>query len=106
MEEKVLNDVLAWSRAIALNPRLAMPYLELADYHFAAGDIPQAARYLAAYDQLARPSARSLWLGLRIEHRYGNKDAVASKALALTKLFPYSRENLEYQEWLKNGRQP
>ncbi|MFA5494151.1 MAG: type IV pilus biogenesis/stability protein PilW [Porticoccaceae bacterium] len=95
----------AWSRAIVLNPRLAQPYLELAEYHLGRDEYPQAGRYLAAFDSLARPSARSLWLGLRIERRFGNKDAVASKALALSKLFPYSQENLEYQEWLRHEQQ-
>ncbi|MCK9564121.1 MAG: type IV pilus biogenesis/stability protein PilW [Bacteroidales bacterium] len=92
----------AWNRAIALNPRLSTPYLELADYQFREGDYPEARRYLAAYDSLTRPTARSLWLGLRLEHRFGNRDGVASKALALSKLFPYSQEYLEYQEWLEN----
>lgn len=97
--------VQAWNRAVVLNPRLAQPYLELAEYHVARDDYPEAGRYLAAFDSLAMPSARSLWLGLRIEHRFGNKDAVASKALALSKLFPYSQENLEYQEWLRHEQQ-
>ena len=92
----------AWSRAIALDPRLPLPYLELADYQYRLRDYPQARRYLAGYDNLAGPSARSLWLGLRLEHHFGNRDGVASKALALSKLFPYSQEYLEYQEWLEN----
>jgi len=96
----------AWSRAIALNPRLAAPYLELADYHFKAGDYPLAQRMLSAHDSLSRPSARSLWLGLRIEHQFGNRDAVASKGLALEKLYPYSSENLEYKQWQANGQKP
>lgn len=99
LEEEAVE---AWSRAIALQPRLPAPYLELADYYHRTGDYPQARRYLAAYDSLAAPSARSIWLGLRLEHRFGNQDGVASKALALTKLFPYSQEYLEYQEWLAN----
>lgn len=101
LEEEAVE---AWSRAIALNPRLSAPYLELADYQFGKGDYPLARRYLEAYDSLARPSARSLWLGLRLERRFGNQDGVASKGLALSKLFPYSQENLEYQEWLENDQ--
>ena len=50
--------------------------------------------------------ARSLWLGLRIEHRFGNRDGVASKGLALEKLYPYSSETLEYKQWLANGQKP
>ena len=92
----------AWNRAIALTPRYALPYLELGELHLRRGDPGQARRYLDAYDQLAPPAARSLWLAVRVAHQLGDRDAKASKGLALEKLFPDSRERGEYQEWLKN----
>lgn len=92
----------AWERAVALRPDLDAAYLELAEYHFAQQDYPQAKRYLAAYGQLAEPSARSLWLGVRVEAAFGNANGVASKGLALRKLFPYAEETLEYQQWLEH----
>lgn len=92
----------AWERAIALRPDLEAAYLELAEYHFARQDYPQAKRYLAAHGRLAEPSARSLWLGVRVEAAFGNANGVASKGLALRKLFPYAEETLEYQQWLEH----
>ena len=91
----------AWEKAATLNADLPEPFLELATAYFSAKDFPRAKRYLERYDQLSKPSPRALWLALRLEDTFGNKDAVASKALALTKLFPYSKEALEYKAWLK-----
>lgn len=94
----------AWRRALALNPRLTTPYLELASHYLAQEDYVQARRMLGEYNDRAQPSARSLWLGVRIEHTFGNRDARESQAMALQKLFPYSSEALEYQQWLSDGR--
>lgn len=94
----------AWTRALALQPRLSPAYIELAEYYFEQKDYPKARQLLAGFDNLSRPTSRSLWLSIRLENIFGNRDARASKGLALKKLFPYSKENLEYQEWLKNER--
>ena len=53
------------------------------------------------YSLLAQPTAKSLWLAVRIEDSFGNRDAAASQGLKLKNLFPYSSESLEYQKWLK-----
>lgn len=89
----------AWERAIALDPALPAPYLELAEYHFERKDYPLAKRLLDAHGQLAKPSARSLWLEIRVEDAFGNSDGVASKGLALRKLFPYAEETVAYRQW-------
>lgn len=89
----------AWERAIALDPALAGPYLELAEYHFERKDYPLAKRFLNAHGRLAKPSARSLWLEIRVEDAFGNGDGVASKGLALRKLFPYAEETVQYRQW-------
>ncbi|OUS03682.1 type IV pilus biogenesis/stability protein PilW [Gammaproteobacteria bacterium 54_18_T64] len=91
----------AWMKALRLSPKLASPYLELAEVYFDTGDYPKAKRFLDRYEELSQPSPRGLWLAVRLEHAFGNKDAEASKALALRNLFPYAKETLEYKEWLK-----
>lgn len=96
----------AWEKAIKLNPKLTGPFLELAEVYFKAGDYPKTKRYLEHYETLSKPSPRALWLAVRLEHAFGNKDGVASKALALRNMFPYSEETLEYKAWLKAQETP
>jgi type IV pilus assembly protein PilF len=92
----------AFTRAIALNPRYAQPYLELAEHYYLQKDFKNARNYLNEFDKLARTDAKGLWLAVRLADHFGDKDRMASKGLALEKLFPHSRENLEYQKWLKH----
>jgi type IV pilus assembly protein PilF len=95
----------AWERALALDKELPGPYLELANMYFERGDFPEAKRYLDRHAQLAQPSARSLWLAVRLEDAFGNADGVASKGMALRNLFPYSREAIAYQKWVQDRGQ-
>ncbi|MBV1933013.1 MAG: type IV pilus biogenesis/stability protein PilW [Porticoccaceae bacterium] len=92
----------AWGKSINIDPNMVPSYLALATAYFDNNDLPRAKRYLEKYDELAGPRASALWLGVRLEQAFGNRDAVASKALALEKMFPYSQQYLDYQEWQKN----
>jgi type IV pilus assembly protein PilF len=100
---KTQEAVKAWQKSITLNPRMADPYFNLATVFFNQNNLPQAKQHLDAYNGLVGPTAWGLWLGVRLERAFNNSDGEASKGLALQKLFPYSQENLEYQEWLKAG---
>jgi type IV pilus assembly protein PilF len=91
----------SFEKSSQLEPKFAPPYLEAAEIYFAQQRLPTAKRALDQHSALAQLSAKSLWLSLRIEHSFGNRDAVASQGLKLKNLFPYSNENLEYQKWLK-----
>lgn len=95
----------AWIKAIALEPGYGMPYLELGEHFYNLQDYEKARGYLEYYDKTTRPQARSLWLDVRLSQHFGDRDRQASKGLALEKLFPGSRENQEYQEWLKHEAQ-
>ena len=48
--------------------------------------------YLQRYQQVARHTAKSLWLGIQIEQELGDKDAVSSYVLQLKNNFPDSQE--------------
>ncbi|ACR12073.1 type IV pilus biogenesis/stability protein PilW [Teredinibacter turnerae T7901] len=87
----------AFAHALNLDPRQAEAALELADMAFASRDYTKAARFLAQFDSSARQNPRSLWLGIRLERIFGNKDKEASYVLALKNLYPYSKEYLEYK---------
>jgi len=84
-----------------LEPRRAQSALELAEIAFTARDYSKANKYLEQFSKSARHEPRSLWLGVRIERIFGNKDKEASYALALKNLYPYSQEYLDYKRFLE-----
>lgn len=96
--------IAAFKHALNLNANFAPAALELADKMFARGEFPEAKRYLDLFTKGSRQNARSLWLGIRIERTFGNKDKEASYALALRNLHPYSREFLEYKKLLDSEK--
>lgn len=102
---KLGNNVRAetvFKHASVLNRELAAPLIELAELSLQQQKYADAKNYLDRYTALTRTTARSLLLGIRIERTFGNKDAEASYALALKNLYPYSREYLEYKQYLSD----
>ncbi|MFL0810740.1 MAG: type IV pilus biogenesis/stability protein PilW [Agarilytica sp.] len=93
-----LRAIRSYEHALNINPNFAPAALELAHKKFAAEEFPLAKRYLDSFAKNARQSARSLWLGIRIERIFENKDKEASYVLALKNLHPYSREYLQYKQ--------
>lgn len=85
-------------RALMLNRVQPRSAFELADLYFRAGDFPRAKQYFDAYNGMAQPTARSLWLGVRLSRVLGDQDQLASYALALKNLFPDSPEYRLYQD--------
>ena len=75
-----------------------MALLELAELKFDDGDYSRAKHYLDRFSERNRQVPQSLWLGVRIEKIFGNRDKERSYALALKNLFPYSDETLKYQK--------
>lgn len=100
-----MRALAAFQHALNLNPRLAPAAIELAEYSFAERDYASAKKYL---DQFVRSNnrqtPRSLWLGIRIERIFGNKDKEASYALALKNMHPYSKEYLEYKNLIEENQ--
>lgn len=90
----------AFEHALNLNDRLAAASIELAEMRFVEGDYASSKKYLDQFTSNAKPTARSLLLGVKIERVFGNKDNEASNALALKNMYPYSKEYLEYKKML------
>ncbi|SMF58172.1 type IV pilus assembly protein PilF [Alteromonadaceae bacterium Bs31] len=93
----------AFEHALNLETRQAEASLELADLSFAERDYASAKKHLDQFSDAARHTPRSLWLGIRIERIFGNKDKEASYALALKNLYPYSQEYLDYKRFLEQN---
>ena len=91
----------AFEHSLNINSQLSLSMVELAELYFAEQNYALAKKYLDQYTSVAKPSPKSLWLGIRIERIFGNKDKEASYALALRNLHPYSKEYLEYKTLLE-----
>lgn len=92
-----------FEHTLNLNSRHVGAAIELADLAFANREYSEAKKYLDTYSTNARKkNARSLWLGIRIERIFGNRDKEASYAIALKNLHPYSNEYLEYKRFTDN----
>ncbi len=89
-----------FEQSFRLNPRSGSALIELATLEFKDRNYAQAKNYLDRLARVSRQSPRSLWLGIRLERIFGNKDKEASLALALKNLYPYSVEYLEYKRLL------
>lgn len=86
--------------ALALDSESTVAMVELAEINFNRGDYPEAKKYIDMYGEHSRHSARTLWLGIRLERIFGNRDREVSYALALKNLHPYSQEYLRYKQSL------
>lgn len=93
----------AFQHSLNLDPRMAQSALELAELSFNERDYTAAKRYLSQFSDTTRQVPRSLWLGIRIERIFGNKDKEASYALALKNLYPYSQEYLDYKRFIEQN---
>lgn len=78
--------------ALKVRPNQAQALYQMADLSYVRGDYGEAKRYLGRLTQLAQPTAESLWLGVRVERRLGDRNSEASYALQLRRRFPNSRE--------------
>lgn len=79
-------------RALRIDPKLAVAQLQFAQLRYRQGRFAEARRALAQHAALARPSAESLWLALRVERRLGDRAAQQSYAIQLRRRFPNSSE--------------
>lgn len=97
----------AFQRALRIDSNIAGANLEMADINFQRQNMPAAQAYYKRYLKLTpdqSQTARSLWLGIRIERQLGDHNALASYELALQRLYPGSPEHKAYQASLKPGR--
>lgn len=79
-------------QALKVRPMQPQALYQLADIAYARGDYTRSKDYLVRLEQIASPTAETLWLGLRVERRLGDRNAEASYAAQLRRGFPDSKE--------------
>ena len=97
----------AFTRGLNLDASLAMATLYMAELQFDQKNYEGARSLYRRYLQLTRDvsqTAQSLWLGIRLERRFGDRDALASYELALKRLYPESPEFQQYQTTLRTDK--
>lgn len=89
-------------RALEINPRIPSALLQMCRLSYEHEKYLSARGYLQRYQEVARHTPESLWLGIRIERELGDKNAVASYGLLLKNNFPDSEETALYMETGQN----
>jgi len=91
-------------KALNRNNKLPTALIEMADAEFGQKRYRRAYSYIQRYEEVSKPTAKSLWLALRIAHFQKNKDDLASYAIKLEQLFPDSEETATYldnrKQWM------
>jgi len=80
------------TKSLKLQPDNPNTVLKMAGLYFRQGRLMEAQRLLTRHAELARPTAESLWLNLRLERKLGDRAQEAAYGLQLRKNFPDSNE--------------
>lgn len=81
-----------YNKALKLQPDYGLAIIKLADLNFRQGNLKEAQRLLTRYQEVSQPTSESLWLGVRLERKLGDKNQEAAYNLQLRKRFPDSPE--------------
>lgn len=81
-----------YRRALELRPTLPEALIRMSELSFENKKYLSARGYLERYLENSKHTAKSLWLGIQIEQKLGDHDAVSSYALLLRNTFPDSKE--------------
>lgn len=93
-----------YRRALAIRPNFAVALLQMAELEFKAGNYLPARGFLERFQQVARPTAASLWLLVQIESALGNSGLSADYARRLKTDFPTSLETKALLEFEKKNK--
>ena len=91
--EQVDEAEIQFRRAVALQQNNPVAMLGLAEVAYRKGELASARDQLIALHRRNEPTAQSVWLGLRVERRLGNRAAEASYAAQLRGRFNDSPEH-------------
>jgi type IV pilus assembly protein PilF len=79
-------------RALQHNKQFPVALIQMAKVSYETGDMEAARDFLNRYHNSAQSTAESLWLGVQIEQKLGNRNAVADYSMQLKGRFPDSSE--------------
>lgn len=80
------------NKALELNPQLPTALVNMAEIRFEQGSYLSSRGFLQRFESVSSHSAESLWLGIRIERKLGDKNAEANYKKQLQSKFPKSEQ--------------
>jgi len=86
-----------FQRALKINPSDPRAILQMGEIRYRQGAFDEAQRYMRRFEQVSPSNAESLWLGLRIERKLGQRMNEASLASQLRRRFPGSPQYQKLQ---------
>ena len=92
VNNQIENSKKYFRQALQLNPRIPQALLKMSEINFEEKNYLSARAYLQRYQENIPHNAKTLLLGIRIEKKLGDKDAVSSYELLLKNSFPDSDE--------------
>jgi len=82
----------SFRKALRFNTRLEKSLLHLAQLSFDNQSFLSSYAFYQRYLEVGKQTPQSLWLGILLEKRKGNKNAISSYSLVLKNKFPLSKE--------------
>ena len=86
-----------FQRALRMEPDEPGSLLQLGQIRYRQGSLEDARKLVSRYNRIVEPTAESLWLGLRVERKLGERAAESSYANQLRRRFAASREYQQLQ---------
>ena len=93
-------------KALQVDPKAPIALREMARLNYHGGHYLNARAYLQRYAAVAPQTPDTLWLGIRIERKLGDQNAVASYSLLLKNKFPDSEQARKLIESEHNEHHP
>jgi type IV pilus assembly protein PilF len=81
-----------FTRALRQEPNEPNALLQMGLIRYKQGNMEEARKFVLRYNKLVDPTAESLWLALRVEHKAGERVAETGYANQLRRRFSGSRE--------------
>ena len=81
-----------FKKALTINPAIPAALIQMTEIEYNEENYESAHDYLERYLKYSKHTAKSLWLGIRIEQELGNKNKVSGYALLLRNQYPDTEE--------------
>lgn len=96
-KDKLKDAEQFFQHALQLQPNEPMALLQMGEIRYREGNMVEARNNVTRFNALVSPTAESLWLALRVEHKLGERLGEAKLASELRHRFPGSRESQALQ---------